>query len=118
MLAEQLDEIADQHACMVATAIRTGEPAKAHAAVDRAFEAIAEGQRDRVTLDCHISRIAGVRMTTVLTSANYHTVGDLVTSTPQQLNRAAGIRWKSVDILQRSLARHGFKMSQQQASQA
>jgi len=106
-----LSQIAEQHGRMVEVAIMDGQKAKAHAAVDRAFEAIAQADIDRITPSSNLSAILKTRITTVLASRGISTVGQLCRRTREDLLQLDMIHHKSIDLIERQLAVYGLELS-------
>jgi DNA-directed RNA polymerase alpha subunit len=105
-----IDLVIEQHARMAECAIITGEPAKAHAAIDRAFGAMAEAESYQLADDDGIDMIASQRVTTILENAGVRTIGDLCRLT---LDEVAGIRQSGPTIarkLQETLASQGLHL--------
>lgn len=102
-------EIAIHHARMVMEAMIRGEPTKAHAAVDRAFE-VAKQELEKVTSKTHVAEILSVRVANSLEAAGIFTVGDLSRQTREQLAHIYQLKWKSIDVIERQLGRHGFRL--------
>ena len=104
-------EIAARHGRMVECAILSGEKDKAIAAVERAFAMLAELADDRVTYDDCIDLIVAPRMVELLHAGGIETVGDLCEHSRDSLVMIHQIRYRSVDLIERSLAKHGLALS-------
>ena len=103
--------IAERHGRMVECAILSDEPAKAHAAVDRAFEMLAELRRDRLTYDDDLELVLSPRMAAILQGGGVYTIGDLCSHSRDSLVQIHQIRYRSVDIIEQSLAKKGLALS-------
>jgi hypothetical protein len=101
-------EIAQQHSRMVECAIVSGEPAKAHAAVDAAFVAVRAV--NAISLDSPLESILIGRISTILRGGGIHTVKDLLHHTRDSLKQIQQIRYKSIDLIEEKLANHGLSL--------
>lgn len=104
------DSILEQHARMSECAIISGEPAKAHAAIERAFATLDEVANDRLSDSDEIRVITSQRVTTVLANAGIETIGDLRSLSFDEL---AGIQHSgpgTAKQLQNTLASHGMHL--------
>jgi DNA-directed RNA polymerase alpha subunit len=105
---EAVTAIAEQHGRMVECAVISGEPAKAHAAVDRAFQMRTEAIGGRLEMVDDIREVASERIATILRAGGVHTIGDLCSHTRSTLVQIHQIRYRSADILDRELSKHGL----------
>ena len=106
------DAIAEYHARAVECAIKTSEPAKAHGAVDRAFALLQEVAKTKLTYDDSIEVILSPRIASILLATGIETIGDLCTYSREALSRISQIRFKSIDVIEESLRKHGFELLQ------
>ena len=105
-------DIAEQHARMVEVALISGDPAKAHAAVDRAFQSAREQAEIYITNDSYIDELRITsRMVTILNGHGIQTVGQLIQYTAEGLQKMAQLRGYSVGLIQYELGKHGFQLA-------
>lgn len=110
--------IAAQHAAMVECAILSNEIDKAHAAVDRAFAMMAAHATDRLSWDDDLSLILGNRIVTILNGDGIKTIGDLCVHSRNSLAQIHQIRFRSIDLIERALQRHGFALQKSTKAEA
>lgn len=104
------DILASQHAQMAEMAMLKGEKAKAHRAIDRAFELARNSPPKTVTLDSPVSAVVNERMCGALEKKRVRTVGDLVTCTREFLMCINNVGMRSVEMVENNLAKHGFSL--------
>lgn len=112
---QSVPDIAAQHARMVECAIVSGEPAKAHAAIDRAFSVI--GEIDQLTLDSRLDTVISLRIASILEAAGVETIGQLISHSRDELAKINQIRYRSVDLVEIAIARHGFRLRRDHAGE-
>jgi len=100
-------EIAEQHARMVYLAILKLEPDRAYAAVDAGIEKLVERNRP-VKLTDDISRVVQPRLIMLLRASGVRTVGDLCAHSRTELQEMHRVTFKSLDIIERQLDKHGL----------
>lgn len=104
-------DIAEQHAVMVSMALVDGARDRAHEAVDRAFSlAKTDMEATGVTWTTNVDEILNAKVAHHLQCGGIETVGQLVHYTRDELAAVHQIRYKSVDLIERALARHGFSL--------
>ena len=103
-----LDELAEQHGRMVECAIKSGEEAKAHAAVARAFALLR--QKNQVMTSDPLVRILPSRISSILGANGIETIGDLIQHSRESLAAFNQIRYRSVDLIEQELQKHGLRL--------
>ena len=88
----------------------SGNPARAHAAVDRAFAAIHEAQHQPIANDSHVGAVFSVRIATRLTDLGINTIAELCTFTRASLMAGWHIDHRIVDLIEQGLHSHGFAL--------
>ncbi|WDQ16389.1 hypothetical protein [Rhodopirellula sp. P2] len=104
------DSIAEMHARMAECAIISGEPAKAHAAIERCFVSLAEAANERLTYADAVVSLDGGRTATLLHRAGIHTIGDLCGLTFDEVREIQLIGKGIAKRLQDALAGHGLHL--------
>lgn len=105
---ERIREVAGQHLRMVECAIISDEPAKAHAAVDRAFSACK--RTDQVDECTRLEVILSARIASILLAGGIGTVGDVCQHTRDTLVAVHQIRYRSIDLIEQALWRYGYRL--------
>lgn len=104
------DSILEQHARMSECAIISGEPAKAHAAVERCFATLDEVANARLSDDDEIRVIASQRVTTIFANAGIETIGDLRELSFDEVAAIPQSGPSTAKQLQDTLASHGMHL--------
>jgi DNA-directed RNA polymerase alpha subunit len=107
-----LQDIAEQHGRMVELAILVGDRARALSLVERAFESLARPH----SLDpsTPVAAVLNQRIATILMAGGVRTVADLVSHTRHTLAEIHQIRYRSIDIIEEQLAKHGHMLRRDQ----
>lgn len=105
---DDLDSIVEQHLRMVGVSMVRGNREMAHAAVDRAFATMEESQA--VPRWQVIESILNLRIAGILRAGGIDTIGDLCEHTRDTLAEIHQIRYRSISIIERQLARHGHRL--------
>lgn len=105
-----LAELAATHSRMVELSILSRQPDRAYAAIDRAFDLMAESYRPPP--DSPLEAILSLRIAAILASAGLTTIADLQKETRDSLVRINQIRYRSVDLIERELHRHGYQLGE------
>ena len=104
-------DIAIQHARMAACAMRTGDEAKAVAAVRRAFRVAREMSQWRVTLDSPIAELGmSIRIVNLLESLGITTVNDITRTMACELLAVPGVNRRTVSNIENALSDHGLSL--------
>lgn len=103
-----LQSIAERHGRMVEVCIITGDREKALAAVHSAFEA--RGVSEAITAKTTTAAILTPRIASILESGGIRTIGDVCAHTRESLAAIHQIRYRSVDLIEQALDRHGFRL--------
>lgn len=108
--AVNLAELAATHSRMVELSILSRQPDQAYAAVDRAFDLMRDAFRP--TPDAPLESILSLRIAAILASAGITTIADLQRESRDSLVRINQIRYRSVDLIERELRRHGYRLGE------
>lgn len=109
MTSKQVSMVAEQHSRMVYINIENRKYDRAIAAVDRAFSELAR-MSDPLRSSDPLSMILSIRIATILEGSGINTVGDLCGYSRDSLAKIHQIRYKSVDLIERALQKHGFRL--------
>lgn len=102
-------ELARQHGRMLEVAVLKREHARAMAVVDRAFAELAELDKP-VRRDDPLTVILSIRIANILAGNGIQTIGQLCEYTRDSLASVNQIRYRSIDVIERSLRQHGFRL--------
>lgn len=105
----RLIDLAERHSRMVEVAIVRGNQDMAHAAVARAFAEVLALQP--VTAQTMIADLLNPRIATTLEAYRVVTVGDLCGLSRAKLARYAGLRYRSIDLIEQALDHHGLHLT-------
>lgn len=82
----------------------------AHALIDRVFEQLAANGAEVVTRATRLKEILDYRHFNQLESYGIYTVGQICERTRTDLTEGPRLQARTVDIIEETLARHGFKL--------
>ena len=105
-----IDDAVEQHVRMVECCLLSDEPAKAHAAVDRAFSAMREARGRSITVHDAVGDLVHPRIAGMLDSQGIYTVGDLIEKTREELKRFPQMKYRSIDLIEDALKAAGFEL--------
>lgn len=105
----KLREVAGDHLQVVEACMIQRDREGAMAAVDRAFAAWTTHQRP-VGLDDPISQVTSPPIAAILRGGGVRTIGQLCRHSRTDLASTFQIRYRSIDLINRNLRRHGFTL--------
>ena len=104
-------KIVGQHVRMIEVALSHGNRAMAIRAVNRAFETAAE-EAITLTGSDSVALILNTKTTNALSDwCDVQKISELIQMTPDQLVMIDNFSWRTVEIIQEALAKHGFELA-------